>query len=506
MRTAIAAPLVIAAGALVTLSLAPFHILPAAPLAAGLLYWVLQQARASHFALGWCFGAGLFGSGASWVFVSIHEFGYTSVPLALVLTALFCAGLALCSAITWGLYGWIKRSSQPSPFNRLLLFACLWLLGEWLRSWLLTGFPWLFVGYSQTEAWLAPWAPLIGVYGISFILALSGACLAQLLMAYRAQSTPAPAIRQHRVAAALAAALWLLAPLLASIEWTESYGEPQRAALVQANISQHDKWRPEQLATTLALYQQLSDKHWASSDVLIWPEAAIPRFYQQLNPFFDSVEQRASDSDTALLTGVPTRSTHGDEVHNSMIALGHAEGLYHKQRLVPFGEYVPFYSVLGGLLAFFELPVSTMHSGDSNQAALRIHQYQSRPLICYEVVYPGLAARTAQHSDVLVTVSNDAWFGRSVGPIQHLQMAQMRALETGRYLLRGTGSGVSAIIDANGKILQRSELFEQQVVTGKFRLMSGQTPWMQLGYWLVPLLAVFQVFFIAIVGRLKTAG
>ncbi len=506
MRTAIAAPLSALAGALVTLSLAPFSLLFCAPLSAAGLYWLLERGRASHFALGWCFGAGMFGSGASWVYVSIHEFGYTSIPLAAVLTALFCGGLALCSAITWALYGWIKLRSKPSRFNQLLLFACLWMLGEWLRTWLLTGFPWLFVGYSHTEAWLAPWAPLVGVYGISLVIALSGACLAQLLMDWRDSDGAAAARRQVGITTALAASLWLLAPLLGTLNWTEAYDEPQRTSLVQANISQHDKWRPEKLASTLTLYQDLSEPHWQDSQLLIWPEAAIPRFYQHLNPFFDALDATASAHDSALLTGVPTRSTHDNAVYNSMVTAGDAEGVYHKQRLVPFGEYVPFARVLGGLLAFFELPVSTMHGGDSNQGALRIHNYQSRPLICYEVVYPGLSARTAQQSDVLITVSNDAWFGRSFGPIQHLQMAQMRALENGRYMLRGTGSGVSAIIDASGHIVARTELFEQDVLSGEFRLMRGTTPWMQYGYWLLPLWAVFQIFFIAVVGRLKTAA
>ena len=248
----------------------------------------------------------------------------------------------------------------------------------------------------------------------------------------------------------------------------------------------------------MALYRELSEPHWAKSDLLIWPEAAIPTYYQYANHFLDQMHSKAIAHDAALITGIPTRPTYSDNAFNSIVSAGNASGIYHKQRLVPFGEYVPFAATIGNIMAFFELPMSTMSAGEKDQAPISIHNWQSRPLICYEVVYPNLAAQAAQLSDVLITISNDSWFGASIGPLQHLQMAQMRALENGRYVLRGTGNGVSAIINHKGKVVSRSEQFKQQVVSGTFYITRGKTPWTTMGYYLVPrLIAAALVLFAA---------
>jgi len=483
-------------GALITLSLAPFSFWPLAIIAPAILFTVLQQQSIKHsFWLGWFFGLGLFGTGASWVYVSIHEFGYTSIYLAAFLTFLFCGGLAFCCAITWALYAWLLKKNavifisrpaitaamQSVNSQQLILFAAVWVCGEWMRSWLLTGFPWLFIGYSQTESVLAGWAPIVGVYGISFIICISGAVISHLLFSRQ----DLHALRSLLTAVALC---WFIAIPLKYVQWTLPAGEPQQVSMVQANISQHDKWRREYRQPTLALYKGLSEPYWKSSDLVIWPEAAIPIYYQHANDFLDQMDLLASQYQSALLTGIPSRDTYSNNSHNSIVAAGNASGVYHKQNLVPFGEYIPFGDLLGNVLAFFKLPLSTMQAGNTQQAPLKIQQFESKPLICYEIVYPGLAAKAAAVSDVLITVSNDSWFGGSIGPLQHLQMAQMRALENGRYVLRSTGSGVSAIINAKGLITNRSEQFEQTVLNGEFRLMKQNTPWTLYGYWLTPLL------------------
>ena len=483
-------------GALITLSLAPFSFWPLAIIATAILFVVLQQQSIKHsFWLGWFFGLGLFGTGASWVYVSIHEFGYTSIYLAAFLTFLFCGGLAFCCAITWALYAWLLKKNavifnssssitaamQSVTSQQLILFAAVWVCGEWMRSWLLTGFPWLFIGYSQTESVLAGWAPIVGVYGVSFIICISGAVISHLLFLRQGFHT-------HRTLLTAVALCWFIAIPLKYVQWTLPAGEPQQVSMVQANISQHDKWRREYRQPTLTLYKNLSEPYWESSDLIIWPEAAIPMYYQYANDFLDQMDVLAAKHQSALLTGIPSRDTHSDNSYNSIITIGNGNGVYHKQNLVPFGEYIPFANLLGNVLAFFELPASTMHAGNTDQAALTIQQWQSKPLICYEIVYPGLTAKAAGVSDVLITVSNDSWFGASIGPLQHLQMAQMRALENGRYVLRSTGSGVSAIINPAGQIVARSEQFEQTVLTGEFKLMQQNTPWTRYGYWLTPLL------------------
>ena len=337
------------------------------------------------------------------------------------------------------------------------------------------------LGTAKQNQLLAGWAPIVGVYGVSFIICISGAVISHLLFLRQGFHT-------HRTLLTAVALCWFIAIPLKYVQWTLPAGEPQQVSMVQANISQHDKWRREYRQPTLTLYKNLSEPYWESSDLIIWPEAAIPMYYQYANDFLDQMDVLAAKHQSALLTGIPSRDTHSDNSYNSIITIGNGNGVYHKQNLVPFGEYIPFANLLGNVLAFFELPASTMHAGNTDQAALTIQQWQSKPLICYEIVYPGLTAKAAGVSDVLITVSNDSWFGASIGPLQHLQMAQMRALENGRYVLRSTGSGVSTIINPAGQIVARSEQFEQTVLTGEFKLMQQNTPWTRYGYWLTPLL------------------
>ncbi len=479
------------AGALLTLSLEPFGWWPLALVSSAILFFCIEAGNVKQvFSRCLFYSLGLFGSGASWVYVSIHDFGYTSVALAASLTFLFCFFIALVNALAWLCYPLVIRGGRASGITRILAFAATGLLTEQLRSWLFTGFPWLYAGYSQTESLLAGWAPIAGVYGISFILYLSGAVLAGI---YRLTwNQPGQAnIRKSQYGFLILAALpWLAGPALKSIEWTTVAEKPLSASIIQANISQHDKWRPQMLGPSLDIYRQMSKNEWREGNLVLWPEAAIPLEYHRARAFLQQAGALATRNNASLVTGIPYREqSDAMPVFNSVVALGNGSGLYHKQRLVPYGEYVPLEAIASTILSIFELPLSSMSAGDADQAALRIGQWQSRPLICYEIVYPGLAAEAAQTSDALITVSNDSWFGASIGPLQHLQMAQMRALENGRYLLRATGNGVSAIVNHKGRLVAKSEQFEREVLRGQFFLASGTTPWSAAGYRLVHLLA-----------------
>jgi apolipoprotein N-acyltransferase len=458
--------LTLLAGVLVTLSLAPFGFWPAG-IASCALYCYLLSTCKPRQALwrGWVFGLGMFGSGASWVYVSIHVYGYASVPLATFLTALFCAGLALLHA----LFAWAYvRHVRPLPGGMLLGFAALWVLFEWLRSWLLTGFPWLYLGYAHIDTWLAGWAPIIGVYGLSFITAVSGVCL---FLAWR---SPRPIALL--VYATLLVGLWGGGGLLQRVEWVAPGAEqPLSVALYQPNIPQELKWRREQYPQILQQFDRALPAQYGH-DIVLWPESALPRFYQQARDYLDPVAELLKQDSATLITGIPWRDAGSPDYFNSIIALGAGEGLYHKQRLVPFGEYVPLESWLRGLIAFFDMPMSSFSAGPPAQALLQANGYRIAPFICYEVVYPDLVARGARDADLLVTISNDSWFGASIGPLQHLQMAQMRALESGRYMLRGTNNGVSAIIDHRGQILAQTPQFEEAVLTGEAQVMLGSTP------------------------------
>lgn len=458
------------AGVLVTLSLAPFSIWPSALLGCALYAYLLASCTTRQALWrGWLFGLGLFGSGVSWVYVSIHVYGNASVSLAAGLTALFCAGLALLHALQAWLY---TRYVRPLPGGMLLGFSALWVLGEWLRSWLLTGFPWLYLGYAHTDTWLAGWAPVTGVYGLSFAVAFTASCI---FLAWRSRQTAT--LLSY---GGLLATMWGGGLMLKPIEWVAPASQlPLSVALYQPNISLEDKWDRQRYTEILEQYERAL---WPmfSQDLILWPESAIPRVYDSARSFLDPIARRATLSDTSLLTGIPTRDKQG-RYYNSIVALGQGAGQYDKQRLVPFGEYVPLEQWLRGLVDFFDLPMSNFSRGAKNQGPLQAGNHRIAPLICYEIVYPELTARSARQAELLVTISNDSWFGNSLGPLQHLQIARMRALENGRYLLRGTNNGVSAIINHRGQIVARSQQFVETTVVGDVQVMLGHTPFTSFG-------------------------
>ncbi len=438
-----------------------------AALAAG-----LNRAGPKHsFLLGWSFGSGSFLTGVSWVYIAMHDFGATPAYLALPMTAVFCIFLGLVPALFCYAYSrWVRDGKA----GRILGFAAIWVLCEWLRGWLFTGFPWLYLGYGHLHTALAGWSPVVGVYGLSFWVALSGAALAQVIIA------PPSAKRPSVVALLGCALLFGQGYLLAQNEWTQATAkEPLRISAVQSNISQEKKWAYTQYWATLELYDQASEKLWADSDLVIWPEAAIPALYHNAQSFFDYIAERAAANNSALITGVPTR--FDEKMHNSAMVISGGEGIYHKQRLVPFGEYVPLSSYIQGLLKIFDLPLSSFSRGGSDQAHLSVKGWQLAPSICYEIAYPDLIAQSARDSDVLFTISNDAWFGHSIGPDQHMQMAQMRALENGRELIRVTSTGISAIVDHHGNIRTRVPSFTQTALRGEVYAREGSTPFTRYG-------------------------
>lgn len=459
-----------AAGGLVTLSLAPFSLWPAGILACALYAYLLASCSPRQALWrGWLFGSGLFGSGASWVYVSIHVYGAASLPLAAGLTALFCGALGLLHAAQAWLYA---RYIRLLPGGMLLGFAALWVLGEWLRSWLLTGFPWLYLGYAHLDTWLAGWAPITGVYGLSFAVAFSGSAA---FLAWR--SRQAAMLLSY---AGLVGTLWIGGLMLRPIEWVVPASElPLSVAIYQPNIPLDVKWNRSAYGTILGQYER-SLRPLFVHDLILWPESAIPRVYDRARDFLDPIDRRAELSDTTLITGIPARNETG-QYFNSIIALGQGAGRYDKQRLVPFGEYVPLEQWLRGLIRFFDLPMSNFSAGPAEQPPLRAGNHRVAPLICYEVVYPELAADSARDAELLVTISNDSWFGRSIGPLQHLEMARMRALENGRFLLRGTNNGVSAIINHRGQVVARSEQFVETTLVGDAQVMLGHTPFTSFG-------------------------
>ncbi|MCS3469802.1 apolipoprotein N-acyltransferase [Pseudomonas sp. JUb42] len=480
--------LAMAAGGLTTLALAPFNIWPLALVALIVFYLGLRD-LSSRQALwrGWCYGFGLFGAGTSWIYVSIHTYGDAPVLLAGFLMLLFTASIAWFFALpAWLWARWIRRSE--APLADALAFAALWFAQEMFRGWFLTGFPWLYSGYSQLDGPLSSLAPMGGMWFISFCLALTAALLCNLWRLRERKSFLAAGV-------VLLLAPWVAGLALKNHAWTSPSGAPLKVAAIQGNVAQSMKWDPQQLNAQLALYRDLTFTA-RPVDLIVWPETAVPVLKESAEGFLSVMGRFAADRHAALITGVPIRQKGGRgeyRYYNGITVVGEGDGTYLKQKLVPFGEYVPLQDLLRGLISFFDLPMSDFARGPADQALLQAKGYQIAPFICYEVVYPEFAAGLAKRSDLLLTVSNDTWFGTSIGPLQHLQMAQMRALEAGRWMIRATNNGVTGLINPFGQITEQIPQFEQGVLYGEVTPMHQLTPYLRWRSW--PLLILSGLIF-----------
>jgi apolipoprotein N-acyltransferase len=480
-RPWLAALLALLAGALFPLALSPFDDWPWALVSILLLYWLVRQVPLRQgLLLFYLYGVGLYGVGVSWVYVSIRDHGGASVWLAGGLVLLFVLALALFLLLQGYLYlRFLRRSLSGS----ILGFAAAWVLREWLLTWLFTGFPWLFAGYGFMDTWLAGYGPVLGVLGISYLAILQAGLLAMGLAALWRRRLPLAA-----GAGVLLAGIWLGGWLLGNTAFVQPTGEYLQVSAVQGNIDQASKWRRAMVGPILQTYTNLSAGEWGR-DLIVWPEAAITLFRSDAESFLQQLAARGKASGTALIMGIPDRDAEGHFL-NSAIALGQGEGTYVKRRLVPFGEYVPLESVLRGLIQLFDLPMSRNVSGAATQAPLLVGEHRISMSICYEVVYPELVRKSVEQPDLLVTISNDTWFGASIGPWQHLQMARMRALENGRYMLRATNNGVTAVINEQGHIVASLPQFEQAVLRAQVPILAGMTPFARYGQLAVLLLVL----------------
>jgi apolipoprotein N-acyltransferase len=457
-------------GALTPFSLSPYNCWPVALLTIGLTAELLrgQSAKAASWRA-FCFGFGLWAYGASWLYVSIHDYGYTPAWLAIPMVGLVAFIMALFFAALGALHGRFFATR-----GHALGFTALFVLGEWLRSWLFTGFPWLFSGYAFVATPLAGYAPVLGIFGVSLAVVLTALGLFQLLREGR---------NAWKVAVMLGL-VWLAGQGLLMVAWTQVSKTPFTVSIVQGNIPQEDKWQIEWRDKTIDIYRQLSEPEWGR-DLVIWPEAALPLFYNEAGDVLDGFDLKALAGNSAFVTGIPYAApgdaTHRYFYYNSIIATGNGTGMYNKQRLVPFGEYIPLESVLRGALPFFDLPMSSFSWGDPDQPPLLVKNHALAPYICYEIAYPDLVRRNAAHADILATVSNDGWFGSSIGPHQHFQMVQMRALETGRQIISATNNGVSGVIDEKGRVTALAPQFKRMVLRANTYATKGLTPYVVMG-------------------------
>ncbi|MAA73269.1 MAG: apolipoprotein N-acyltransferase [Salinisphaeraceae bacterium] len=457
-----------AAGAVLPLAFAPWSWWWLAPFCVAVLFhnaWTASPGRA--FALGYLFGLGLFGVGVSWIHVSMTQYGGGGPVTSFIATGGLIALLALFPALALCL----ARGLRPQA-DAWALWASLpaaWLALEWLRTWLFTGFPWLLLGYSQTDAPLAAaLAPVTGVLGLSAVVTLLAAALVWCAAGRGWRRWAVTAIAVAALGAATHAGL--------TRDWTRPAGPPLEVALVQGNFDQAEKWRPENRSKTLARYATLSEPL-EQADLIVWPETAMPLLYANLpTAYLDKLTRRLDAAEATLILGAPTRGESG-RIFNSAVAVG-TSAAYAKRHLVPFGEYVPLRGLFGDLLDVLGAPESDFAPG-AQATLLPVAEYRAAIAICYEIIFPSEVASLAAGSNFIVNMSNDAWFGDSIGPWQHLQIARMRAMETQRYVLRATNTGVTAVINDRGRVRAQAQQFEAVKLVSNLVPRTGLTPYLR---------------------------
>lgn len=474
--------LALIAGCLLPFAFAPYSMYFLAVICPAVLLATWLPASAKRVCWrGFIFGLGFFSIAVYWVFISIHTYGNTPAIIAFIITAGFILLLSCCIAANGLLFRWLFP--KPNYLNLTLGFASSWVLLEWLRGWLFTGFPWVFLGYSQIESPLAGFAPVLSVYGVSFMVALSSGLL---INAFRSKKAALYSLL-------ILIILWLTSFGLTKINWTTPIGKPVTVSLIQGDIAQSLKWDPEKVPNTLALYHTLTLQN-INSNIIVWPEAAIPIWLSQAQNFTTPLNKQLLAHHTTLLTGVPIVNADKTEIYNAAAVLGNGSGTYYKRHLVPFGEYVPLESLLRGLIGFFDLPMSSLSAGPLRQEPVMLAGLPTAVAICYEIAYAAEFMNNFPAAKLIVTISDDSWFGKSWAAQQQTQISQMRSLETGRYQLVATNDGLTAIIDNKGKILKMAPRFQVAVLNGEIYNVEGDTPVALLG--VLPIVILLLALFI----------
>jgi len=465
------------AGAIAVAGFAPFYLwpLPIACLAALFALWGRESSPRRAFAAGYAFGLGFFLVGVSWIYVSLHDYGGMPMILTALAVLLFCAYLALFPALA----GWLTLRFAPSWAWSLVMAPAAFTLTEWLRGWLFTGFPWLSMGTSQVTSrgagegvgWaiLGGYVPLIGTYGATLIAAFLAAAA---VGAFQKRSSKVVAW-----GTALFLAVGAGGVSLGRLEWTRPSGAPITIALLQGNIPQELKWRDEERARILSDYRAMIAA--APARIVVLPETALPAFLDELPPeYLQGLRDAANAQGKEILLGTVER-TGPDTYYNSVVPLVSAKGAYRKHHLVPFGEFVP--EGFKWVMAVLHIPLDDFASGARVQPALSAGGTAFGVAICYEDLFGEEVIGSLPAAQVLLNVSNDAWFGHSLEPEQHLQGSQMRALETGRWMVRATNTGATAAIDPHGRIASRLPDFTRGTLVAEVEPRSGMTPYARWG-------------------------
>ncbi len=470
-------------GALLPLAFAPLGLSFLAILVPAGLIFVWEHSRSTREALlmGFVFGLFFFATGVYWIYYSIYTYGHSPLWLAYFLMLLLCLVLAWFPAVLGALS---RLFPAPSSFRYLFIYPSLWVLLEGIRAIIGTGFPWLSLGYSQNNSFLSGFAPLIGVYGLSWLCVFLGTLL---YIAYR---------QRRFLPLFIFLVIYALGFGLKQIQWGKNNPPALSVLLVQGNVTQEVKWDPTQLSNTIEHYLNMTEPYLGNADLVIWPEAAIPTLVDYVKPTLNHMNAVLKQYHMNLLTGIVDEDAQR-KAYNALILLGDNQGQYYKRHLVPFGEYLPLENWLAPLLEYWQLPNSDLSPGPMKTEDLKINGIVMAPFICYEIIFPGLVRQSLPKAEVLITISDDAWFGDSSALNQHLQMAQMRSLEMARPQLFVSNSGITALIDFQGKIEQQLPIDIAQVLPGVIMPHRGWTPFMYYGSWPVWILSTLCLLFSA---------
>ncbi|MBL7004082.1 MAG: apolipoprotein N-acyltransferase [Gammaproteobacteria bacterium] len=448
------------------LAFAPFEywILSIISVAGLILLWQQQQSSKYLFTTGFFFGLGYFGVGISWVYFSLHDFGNAHPIVAAGITVLLILWQSLYIALLGLAYA--KLLTKFSKSSALLILPVLWFSMEWLKGIVMTGFPWLSLGYSHVSSPLSPWGSWIGAYAISSLSVLYSAAVAVLLTRQ---------LKQNKWLLVLASVLVVLTAVITNIEQTSAQEKSLKITQIQGNIAQEIKWQRNKRQHILDVYWDKTNQHW-DSDLIVWPETAIPGRSELIEEsVLLPMSMLATEKQTNILFGVLVSDLAKSQYYNSMLMVGENQGMYHKRHLVPFGEYMPFRNILDFLNQYISIPMSDMQSGENQQPLMSVANVKLGVSICYEDVFSRDINQDLPEANILINTSNDAWFGDSLAPHQHLQIAQMRAIETGRPMVRSTNTGISAFINHKGAILKQTQQFQVETLTANVTGRTGQT-------------------------------
>ena len=454
-------------GGLLTFAFAPFDYwwLGVIVLTGISLLW-LHPKCVRPMRLGFFFGLGNFATGLYWVHISLHSYGGASWFFAILANVALVLYLALYPLAVGA--GLIFLRSRPASLYRALLIPLLWMSGEWLRSHMLSGFPWLSIGYTQLYGIFRGVVPIAGQFGAGFLLILTAALLAHAI------------IRMFLWPVIVVGFLFAVSIATQSLQFTAAIGNPFSVALVQGNTKPRNKFDPVRMRQDMEHYIATTSRR--REKVIIWPETAVAFLEEAVRkPVLDPLDRLYYERDQTIVLGIPTGSHAEKRYYNSVITLGRGSGRYAKEHLLPFGEFIPLQGLFGFFNDYVDLPMNDFSRGGEDQAPILTHGVPAGVSICFEGAFGRVVRHAMPNAQYLINVSNDGWFKDSIAGDQHLQMDQMRALELGREMARATNDGYTVFIDSRGEIMSELPRFTRTVLSGWIQPRIGRTPYARYG-------------------------